>query len=258
MKNRIPALIAGLALGGSLLLAGAGATLAASPAPGGNSGPSGNGPCATQAAAVKAGATVDNLHAFADCEISRRFTTLDDLSSKISGAKALTSGDASALSAEVSSTKFGLTTLKATIDAETNIPALRADIVKIATDYRVYLLVVPQVNLVIGADTVVSLQSKAADINTALSAKIAEAKAAGKNTSAAEADLATANTDFAKAIAAASPLPAQLLPLTPAQYNAGSAGPVITAARPTMGGARDDVKAAVAAAKACRDELAKL
>jgi len=51
------------------------------------------------------------------------------------------------------------------------------------------------------------------------------------------------------------PLPAKLLPLTPAQYNSGTAGPIIVSARTALGQARDQIKAALASAKACRDAL---
>jgi hypothetical protein len=149
VKTKLTAFFAGVALAGSMLFVSAGIATAAGPTAGGlpGAGPAGKDICATQAAAVKAGATVDTLRAFGDCEINRRFSTLTALSSKVTGSKVLTSSDAAALQAEISSTTSGLTSLKATIDGETNVAALKADIVKIATDYRVYLLVVRQVNL---------------------------------------------------------------------------------------------------------------
>ena len=251
MKNRLPALLAGLALGGSLLVVSAG-TVTAVTSPGG---PAGKGVCATQAAAVKAGADISTLRALGDCEINRRFETLNDLASRVSGSKVLTTSDASALTAEIGSTRSGLTSLKATIDAETSLPALRAEIARIATDYRVYVLVVPQVNLVSAADGVVAAQTRFATVNTNLTARIAAAKAKGKDVTAAQADLDKMNAAVAAAVGLAGPLPATLLPLTPAQYNGGTAGPVLAGARTALGQARDQLKAAVADAKACRDAL---
>ena len=58
-----------------------------------------------------------------------------------------------------------------------------------------------------------------------------------------------------QAVDLASPLPAALLPLTPAEYNAGTAGPVLANARSALVQARDQLKSAVADAKACRDAL---
>jgi hypothetical protein len=63
------------------------------------------------------------------------------------------------------------------------------------------------------------------------------------------------NASVAAAAGLASPLPAQLLPLTPAQYNGGTAGPILNGARTALGQARDDLKSAIADAKACRDAL---
>jgi hypothetical protein len=251
MKSRLTALVASVALGGSLILVSTGIVAAVTPA----TGPAGKDVCATQAAAVKSGATVETVRAFGDCEINRRFTTLDDLSAKITGSKVMTSSDASALQGEIGSTRSGLTSLKATIDAETSLTALRADIVKIATDYRVYLLVGPQVNLVNGADAVLFAQTKFAEINTNLAARIAAAKAHGKDTTAAQAALDAMNTAVSQAAGLATPLPAALLPLTPAQYNGGTAGPVLTNAKTALGQARDLLKSASADAKACRDAL---
>jgi hypothetical protein len=251
MKNRILALFAGLVLGGSLLVISTGVVTAVT-SPGG---PSGKGVCATEAAAVKAGASVTTLQAMGDCEINRRFATLNDLGSRVSGSKVLTSSDAAALTAEIGSTRSGLTSLKATIDAETSLPALRAEIVRIATDYRVYLLVGPQVNLVSAADGVVASQTRISTVNTNLTARIAAAKAAGKDVTSAQADLDKMNAAVTAAVGLPNPLSAALLALTPAQYNGGTAGPVLASARTALGQARDQLKAAVADAKACRDAL---
>jgi len=250
MKSRIVTLLASLAIGSSLVFVSAGSTAATSPP----AGPSGKGVCATEAAALKP-ASIDTLRAFGDCEINRRFTTLSDLSSRITASKAMTPSDASALQSEISSTRSGLSGLKATVDAETSMPVLKLDIVRIATDYRVYLLLLPQVNLVNAADAVTFAQAKFATINTNLTARIAAAAAAGKDTTAAQADLGAMNASVAAAVGLASPLPAQLLPLTPAQYNGGTAGPILSTARAALGRARDDLKSAIADAKACRDAL---
>jgi hypothetical protein len=254
MKTRATALFAGLALGGSLLFASAGLVGAVTP----STGPAGKGVCATQFATAQSGKTLAEFKAFGDCEINRRFTTLSDLTLKIDASKVMTGSDKSTLKAEIVSTTAGLTGLKVTIDADTTIPAVRLDIAKIAAQFRVYLLVVPQVHLTNAADGVLSAQTKFSDINTKLAARIAAAKAAGKDTTAAQADLDAMNAAVTAAVGLASPLPGQLLPLTPAQYNGGTAGPILTAARTALTTARNDLKSAVADAKACRTALKAL
>jgi hypothetical protein len=253
VKKSTRMFLAGLAVAGLIATSSVAVATAASPAVGG--GPAGGGVCATQAQAVKAGATVENLRAFGDCEIARRLTTLDKLTDRIAKAKALTSSDASTLSGLVSSTRSGLTSLKSTIDSETSIDALKADVRKIATDFRVYVLLSPQVNLVRGADAVQASKTVFDKIAARLSARITAAKAAGKDTAAAETALAAMNKSVTDAIALASPLPARLLPLTPAQWNDGSAGPVIKDAREKLVQARALIQSARKSAQACRDAL---
>lgn len=254
--RRITAIAASLVLGSSLAFMAVSTVAATGPTTGG---PSGKGVCAPQAQA-SAGASraplgVQGLRAVGDCEINRRLATLTDLSAKIAASKVITSSDAAALQSEIGSTRTGLTSLKATIDTETNLTALKADVTKIATDYRVYLLLVPQANLVNAADGVLATQAKFTDINTKLTAAIAAAKAAGKDTTAAQTALDAMNASVAAAVGLATPLPASLLALTPAQYNGGTAGPILAAARTALGTARTDLKSAVASAKACRDAL---
>jgi hypothetical protein len=253
MKQRIAALVAALAVAGSVLLVTA-ATATAITSPTG--GPAGTGPCATLAPAAKGpGATVESVRAFADCEIDRRLTTLTALSSKLTSARALLGGHAATLAAEIAGQKSGLAALRVRVDAETTLQAVRADMVRIVTEFRVYVLVVPQVNLTIGADAVIAARARLAQIGTALEARIAAAAAAGRDTSAAQAALDAMNASLARAVALAQPIPGRILPLTPAQFNSGSAGPTVTAARTALGHARDDLKAAAASAKACLQAL---
>src|ERR1035437_8474011 len=117
MKLRIPALVGAVALGSSLLFASIGSVGAVT-----TTGPSGKGVCAVEQAAVKAGASVEKLQAFGNCEINRRFATLTALSAKITSSKVITSAHAATLQSEIGSTRAGLTALKATIDGETSIP----------------------------------------------------------------------------------------------------------------------------------------
>jgi hypothetical protein len=253
MKTPTRSALIGLAVAGLLLVSSAAVVTAAGPAVAG--GPAGTGVCRTQAAAIKTAASIATLRAFGDCEIARRYVTLDKLSAKISSSKVLTSSHAAALSGEVGATKTGLAGLKTQIDSETSLLVLRADVKKIATDYRVYLLVAPKVNLVNGADGVLATKAMFDKVSAALTARIAAAKAAGKDVAAAQADLAAMNAAVTQAMGLAAPLPAALLPLTPAQYNAGTAGPVLKSSRAALVQARGLLQSARKDAQACRDAL---
>ena len=253
MKTPTRSALVGLAVAGLLLVSSAAVVTAAGPAVAG--GPAGTGVCRTEAAAIKTAASIGTLRAFGDCEIARRYVTLDKLSAKISSSKVLTSSDKAALSGEVGATKSGLAGLKTQIDSETSLLVLRADVKKIATDYRVYLLVAPKVNLVNGADGVLATKATFDKVNTALTARIAAAKAAGKDVAAAQADLDAMNAAVTQAMGLAAPVPAALLPLTPAQYNAGTAGPVLKSSRAALVQARGLLQSARKDAQACRDAL---
>jgi len=251
MKIKIPALVAGLALGGTLALAATGVA-SANPTP---NGPAGKGVCAVQAKTATSSPSLDALKAFGDCEIGRRLTTLNTQASRVSSSKVLTASDKTALSNEISSTVSGLNSLKATIDADTTLATLRSDVTKIATEFRVYLLVVPQINLVAASDAVAAIQPHFATISTDLAARIAAAQTAGKDVTAAQAALDAMNAKVSAAAGLANGLPAKLLPLTPADYNAGTAGPVLNSARSNLGQARLDLRAAVTDAETCRAAL---
>ncbi len=253
MKTPFRTVLTGLSVAAVLAVSSVAVVTAASPAVGG--GPAGRGVCTTQAAVSKTSPSLDTVRAFGDCEIARRITTLNNLASRIAGSKTLTSADAAALSSEVAATRTGLNQQKVQIDAETSLDALKTEIRKIATDYRVYLLVVPQVNLVSGADAVQAAEPIFAKISANLTARIAAAKAAGKDITAAQASLDSMNARAAQAISLTQPLPAALLPLTPAQYNGGTAGPVIRDARAKLVQARDLLRSARQDAKTCRDAL---
>lgn len=256
MSFRIRPILAGIAVSG-LLVAGS-ATMVTAVGPAGAAGPAGKGVCATQATASRANPTVETLRAFGDCEITRRFATLDTLASRIAGSKVLTNPHAADLSAKISAARSGLTTLKTTIDSETAIATLKADIAKIVTDYRVYVLLAPQVHLVNGADGVAAAQPRFNDMSTRLTARIATAKAAGKDTTAAQGHLDAMKAAATRAVSLAQPIPGKVLPLTPSDWNSGAAGPVLNQARTDLVAARNQLRTAVAEAKACREALKAL
>ena len=146
------------AVAATAVLAGAGAVVySAAPNPVAG-GPAGAGLCSGQASTARAAATVADLRAFGACEIGRRITTLGQLSSVVAAAKGLTSSDAATLSGYIGASRSGLTRLKATLDADTRLPAVRADILRIVAGYRVYVLLGPQVRLTIAADTELALK----------------------------------------------------------------------------------------------------
>jgi hypothetical protein len=94
-------------------------------------------------------------------------------------------------------------------------------------------------------------------VNTHLQARIDAAKAAGKDVAQAQADLDAMNAKVIQVAPMVQGIAAAVLPLTPAQYNAGTAKPILASSRTSLQGgrrlligARADARACIAALKA--------
>ena len=178
--------------------------------------------------------SVGNLRSFGACEINRRLALLQRLAERVADSAMLTGADKTALSGEIASTTAGLTALGSTIGGENNVVALKADIQKIATDYRVYVLVGPKTRLVIAADRLSAGHVRFATVEQRLAASIAAAATAGKDVTQAQAAYAAMVAKVAQAEALLGPVVGTILPLTPAGWNAGTAKPVLEWARSTL------------------------
>lgn len=99
----------------------------------------------------------------ADMMITNRITTLNNLISRIQGDNRLTSDEKTALSAEIQSTISGLNSLKATIDADTDVAKARSDAKKIVTDYYVFVKLEPKIRLLI---TLNNLEATSSNVQT--------------------------------------------------------------------------------------------
>lgn len=213
-------------------------------------------PCAEEWTAAKDNG-VGNLRKLGDCEIDRRLDTITRLQSRVANANGLTDADRITLRSQLSTDTRGLTALRGKIDGETDVNALRADLAKIVTDFRVYLLMVPKTDEVIAADSELAAVERLGTVNTNLQARIDAAKAAGKDVTQAQSDLDAMNAKVVQVSPLVQGISAAVLPLTPAQYNDGTAKPILTSSRTSLQsgralllGARVDVKACVAALKA--------
>ncbi len=184
---------------------------------------------------------VDKLRAVGDCEINRRFVTLDGLTYLVNHSDVLTTEHRTDLRdvnsvnpASFAAERAGLTTLKASIDSDTTVAALRADIARIAPGYRVYLVVVPKTHLVIAADATTKASARFGPLASELQNIINAAKAGGKDVTAAQAALDDLNAKVAHANSLIGPVAGSILPLSAADWNNGIAGPALKAARQTI------------------------
>ncbi len=211
--------------------------------------------CLAQHLAAKLNPSVSTLRAVGDCEIDRRLTTLGNLQTTVDNTAALTSADRSALTSILTGSRSGLGTLKTKIDADSTVASIRTDITSIFADYRVYALVARQVNLVRGDDLVGAASTRLTSAAGEIQAAITAGENAGKNESAAAARLAAMQADISAAQAQVNGQAALVLPLTPSQWNAGTATPVLNADRGAITTARGDLRAAAADARAAVKSL---
>ncbi len=256
MKLALRGTLASVAVGGLLVIGSVGSASAAQSAsplpPEGNQAP-GVRQCAAELAAARDDG-IGSLRALGDCEIDRRLATITKLQGRVTAAKGLTDADRSTLQSQLADDASGLTALRATIDGETNVTALRADLKQIVTSFRIYVLMAPKTAEVIAADTELAAVTRLGTVESRLQARIA----ADKDTAQAQSDL---NAMQAKVLGVA-PLvqgvPASVLPLTPAQYNAGTARPILASSRTSLRTGRGLLAAARADAVACRAALVAL
>ena len=212
------------------------------------------GMCNDEYAAFLKAPSVSTARAVGECEIDRRLDDLATVRQRVEAAKHLTSGDRSAMESRIDATTSGLKSLRGEIESDSTLASLHDDLHAIVYDYRVYVLVIRQDWLTYAADSELAAVHALETFDGKLDGWIATAKAAGYDTSAVEADQATLEARTSAVKSPVSPLPATLVALTPAGYNAGTAGPTMDAAAKTLAtGWSDLVDARAAAEKALQD-----
>jgi len=189
-------------------------------------------------------------------EIDRRIVSLNTLSAKINAASKLTSSDKAALVSEVSTEISGLTALKVKLAAETTIDGAKVDAQSIINDYRVYALITPKINLIKTADDQQVFEAKIVSTIAALQTNVTNAKNAGKDVTALQAqlDVATAKEQAAQTIS--STIQAKVIGLQPTDYNSDHT--ILSGDRAQLTAAHLDLVTAVTSVKAVRDGLKSL
>ena len=223
-------LIAGVVVAGTLLIA-PGAALAdtsttVSPSTTAPASPSATAPASTGrhefAAKSKAIAAID-----------KRLAWLDVLTGHVDNAKNLTADHKATLLAKIDADRTGLRALRAEIVADDDGPTFRQHAQEIVTDYRVYLLLTPQVHMTIVADAMDAAYAKLDAVADKLAAQ-------GK-------DVTQLRAKIDDAKAHADPVPGHILPLVPHGYPDNK--PVLDQARADLHTARTDLHEAVAIAR---------
>lgn len=188
-------------------------------------------------------ATVSSVAQRCNNAIAERFTQIDQLNNQMTASKALTPAHQSQLSSELANARSGLANLQTQITAATTLAQLRTLCPQIVTGYRIYVLETPKVHLTIAADREASVATTLVGVGTKLQTAITTAQGKGQDVGNAPALLSDFNAKVADASSKAGAA-SSVLPLTPAQYNAGTAKPVLIAAQDGLVQGRGDLLAA--------------
>jgi hypothetical protein len=196
-------------------------------------------------------ATIDRVKTRCLAAIDHRQQAIVELNNRLDNRNNLTDDHKAALKSIDDQTSSGLAALANTIQGETDGTKLRAECHQIVDDYRVFVLVRPRARLVVAGDRELAAVAKLRDAATRIQNAIDKAKADGKDTTQAEADLATMKTAIDSAAQHAGAVYDEVIHLTPANYSQG----VLTRGRDDVHAARDAIRDAAKAGHAAVQDL---
>ena len=164
------------------------------------------------------GADVGTVKERAQAAIDRRLATIERLKARVADHPHVTGEHRRELLAELDRSEAGLRALSVEIDQATTVPELRVLVPKIATDFRIYLVVVPKVNLALGSDSIVAGGARLNEVAETLQAWIDRAISKGADASEAIGHLADMNEEIRRALALGEPVAGAVLALSPADW----------------------------------------
>jgi hypothetical protein len=211
-------------------------------------------------AAPAAAADITPLEAAKRITVARidgRLAALKVEQAAVRNASRLTDAHRSALDAILGHDLQGLTALKAKVQAETTLEAIKADTQSMINDYRVYLLVGPQVRMTMAADVEAAAGRTLEKAYDTLAAAIETAEKAGKDVAAAKAKLAEMRAHLDNAKSTLDGVADGLLAVQPGP-DADAIRAQVSAANTKIKTTRGELREAAVAAKAVRDLLKAL
>ncbi len=186
-----------------------------------------------------------------DQKIDARLTDLQKLNTRVQDMKNESATGKAAITTSVQTNSTGLTTLKAKLDADTDLSTARTDDTAITQTYRIYALVIPQGFLLASADRITTISGLMNALIGKLQTRISAAQTAGKNVTAATAAIADMQLKLTAANTEAGAIVSSVSSLTPDQGN------ITTSAsnKAALIAARAHVKTATADLTAARKDV---
>lgn len=116
-----------------------------------------------------------------DAEINRRIGGLNKLLQRIQNDQKLSADEKANLSGDVQSDINGLTSLKAKVDADTDITTIRSDAKQVVTNFKVNQIAIPKTRLLITIDNLQSVVTKISGFTPKIQDLINNLKSQGKD-----------------------------------------------------------------------------
>ncbi len=117
-------------------------------------------------------AELPKIIAKSDTAIAARITALNNLSTRVSALKNVSAAEKANLAAQISTTINGLNSLKAKIDADTDVSVATTDMKSITGSYRIYALAIPQGYIAASADRINVIAGMLSTISVKLAARV--------------------------------------------------------------------------------------
>lgn len=154
----------------------------------------------------------------AEKEITRRITSLQSKLERIDSMEKLTDEQKAALKTQVQNEITTLQALLEKIKGSSDVQTLKTEVQSIVKEHRVYSMVMPKLTLLAAANRLNNTADQMGSLSAKLQIRIDEAKAAGKDVSAAETNLADMNEKIADAKKQAESAITAVSALTPTEY----------------------------------------
>ena len=142
---------------------------------------------------------IAKLIAQADKEISQRIDSLNKLLARIQQMKNVTDANKATLNTGLQSQITTLTNLKTKIDGDTDTATLKTDLKSITSNLRIYMLVIPQGQIIAAADRINTIATDLATVGTKLQARITALQTSGKDVTSLQAALTDLQSKLADA-----------------------------------------------------------
>jgi len=178
--------------------------------------------------------------------VANRETALQEMTTDINKSADTTSSDKATLAGQIQADETGLTSLNATIQADTSVKQAWTDAQTIVTGYRVYLLEAPKVHLVIAADTETTTESLIGSVMPAIQTAINDSTTSAAEKAAAQAAFNDCTSQLASAQSASSGVVSEVIDLLPSGYPDN---------QPTLAAARGSVTTAKKNLEQCRTDI---